>query len=86
MRVARGRHGTAASADGLCTVTGDNVKARTGPGTAYNLRATTYAGALMYNQGGAWGDNPVDGRWWVYGGLVNGADDVWIRSDLLRCQ
>jgi uncharacterized protein YraI len=77
---------SAAPADGLCTVTAFNVNARTGPGTAYARRTVTSAGAQVFNLGGAWGNNPVDGKWWVHGDIVNGVEDVWIRSDFLRCQ
>ena len=77
---------SAAPADGLCTVTAFDVRARSGPGTGYNIRTITSAGAQLFNLGGAWGNNPVDGKWWVHGDIVNGAQDVWIRSDFLRCQ
>lgn len=77
---------SASPADGLCTVTAFDVNARSGPGRYYSRRTLTSAGAQLFNEGGAWGDNPVDGYWWVHGDLVNGTPDVWIRSDLLRCQ
>jgi hypothetical protein len=53
---------------------------------ADHYRAVASAGAQVFNLGGAWGNKPVDGRWWVHGDIVNGVEDVWIRSDFLRCQ
>jgi hypothetical protein len=74
-----------AAADGLCTVTATNVNLRSGPGTGYDKRGKVYAGAQVFNQGEAWGNRPADGYLWIYGGVVNGPDDIWIRSDFLRC-
>ncbi|WP_091621673.1 hypothetical protein [Amycolatopsis saalfeldensis] len=73
-------------ADGLCTVTANSVRYRTGPGTGYTALGLVYAGTLFFPDHTAPADRPKDGTTWVNGSIVQGASNVWIRQDYLSCQ
>jgi hypothetical protein len=75
----------ATPADGLCTVIGDEVRYRSGPGIGYTALGLTDAGTQVALDGGQQADNPPNGTWWDKVSFFNGPWDVWIRADFLNC-